>query len=56
MKKYKVTGTETIYYEKIVEAENEDQAYEVFVETTGEEDVVDSCNFEVDDIVEVNDE
>ena len=55
-KKYLVTATETVYYEKIVEAENEDRAYEVFVETTTEEDIVDSCNFEVDDIVEVKDE
>lgn len=56
MKKYKVTGFETIYYEKIVEAEDEDRAYEVFVGTTTEEDIVDSCNFEVDDIVEVKDD
>ena len=56
MKKYKVTGTETVYYEKIIEAENEDEAYNTFVETVCEEDVVDSCNFEVDEIVEVKDE
>ena len=53
MKKYKVLGTETVYYEKIVEAENEDEAYNTFVETVCEEDVVDSANFEVDEIVEV---
>jgi hypothetical protein len=56
MKKFKVLGTETVYYEKIIEAENEDEAYNTFVETVCEEDVVDSCNFEVDEIVEVKDE
>jgi hypothetical protein len=56
MKKFKVTAYETIYYEKIVEAENEDEAYNTFVETACEEDVVDSANFEVDNIDEVKDE
>ena len=56
MKKFKVTGTETVYYEKIVEAENEDEAYNTYVETLCDEDIVDSCNIEVDDIVEVKDE
>lgn len=56
MKKYKVLGTETVYYEKIIEAENEDEAYNTFVETVCEEDVVDSCNFEVDEIVEVKED
>jgi len=53
MKKvYKVTATETVYYEKIVEADNVDEAYEVFVTTCCDDDVIDSCNFEVDSIVE----
>jgi hypothetical protein len=56
MKKFKVLGTETVYYEKIVEAENEDEAYNNFVETVSDKDVVDSCNFEVDEIAEVQDE
>jgi hypothetical protein len=56
MKKFKVTGTETVWYEKIVEAENEDEAYNTYMETLNDEDIVDSCNFEVDDIVEVKDE
>ena len=55
-KKYLVTATETIFYEKIVEAENEDEAYNTFVETANEEDVIDSANFEVDDIDEVEDD
>jgi hypothetical protein len=56
MKKYIVTATETIFYEKIVEAENEDEAYNTFVETANEEDVIDSCNFEVDEVEEVIDD
>ena len=56
MKKYIVTATETIFYEKIVEAENEDGAYNTFVETANEEDIIDSCNFEVDEVEEVIDD
>ncbi len=55
-KKYLVTATETVYYEKIVEAENEDEAYNTFVETADEEDIIDSANFEVDDITEVEED
>jgi len=55
-KKYLVTATETIFYEKIVEAENEDEAYNTFVETANEEDVIDSANFEVDEVEEVIDD
>ena len=55
-KKYLVTAMETIFYEKIVEAENEDEAYNTFVETADEEDVIDSCNFEVEDIQEVTED
>jgi hypothetical protein len=56
MKKFKVTAMETIFYEKIVEAENKDEAYNTFVETACEEDVIDSANFEVDGIDEVIDD
>jgi len=56
MKKYKVTRTETIYYEKIIEAENKDEAYNTFLETKCEDDIIESVN-EADDIEEVkNDE
>ena len=51
MKKFKVTATEEIWYEKIVEAENVDEAYQVFVETADETDIVDGRGFEVTDIV-----
>ena len=55
-KKFKVTATEEIWYEKIVEAENEDEAYEVFAETLDNSDIVAGRGFEVDDITEVKDE
>ena len=50
-KKYKVTASEEVWYEKIVEAENVDEAYQVFVETADETDIVDGRGFEVTDIV-----
>ena len=56
MKKFKVTGSETVWYEKIVEAENEDEAYNTYMETLCDEDILDSGNYQVDDIVEVKDE
>jgi hypothetical protein len=55
-KKYKVTATEEVWYEKIVEAENEDEAYEVFAQTLDNSDIVEGRGFEVDDITEVKDE
>jgi hypothetical protein len=56
MKKFKVTATEEVWYEKIVEAENEDEAYKVFAETLDNEDIVEGRGFEVDDIVEVEED
>lgn len=56
MKKFKVTATEEIWYEKIVEAENEDEAYKVFAETLGNEDIVEGRGFEVDDIMQLKEE
>ena len=53
MKKFKVTATEEVWYEKIVEAENEEEAYKVFAETLDNEDIVEGRGFEVDEIVEV---
>ena len=55
-KKFKVTATEEVWYEKIVEAENEDEAYEVFAQTLDNSDIVEGRGFEVDDITEVKDE
>jgi hypothetical protein len=56
MKKFKVTATEEVWYEKIVEAENEDEAYKVFAETLDNEDIVEGRGFEVDNIVEVEED
>ena len=56
MKKFKVTATEEIWYEKIVEAENEDEAYKVFAETLNNEDIVEGRGFEVDDIMQLKEE
>ena len=53
MTKFKVTATEEVWYEKIVEAENEDEAYKVFAETLDNEDIIEGRGFEVDEIVEV---
>ena len=56
MKKFKVTATEEIWYEKVVEAENEDEAYKVFAETLNNEDIVEGRGFEVDDIMQLKEE
>lgn len=56
MKKFKVTATEEVWYEKIVEAENEDEAYQVFAQTLNNSDILEGRGFEVDDITEVKDE
>ena len=56
MKKFKVTATEEIWYEKIVEAENEDEAYKVFAETLDNEDIVEGRGFEVTDIMQLKEE
>ena len=56
MKKFKVMATEEVWYEKIVEAENEEEAYKVFAETLDNEDIIEGRGFEVDEIVEVENE
>jgi len=56
MKKFKVTATEEVWYEKIVEAENEDEAYKVFAETLDNEDIVEGRGFEVDNIMQLKEE
>jgi hypothetical protein len=55
MKKFLVEAVEELFYRKIVEAENEDEAYEVFYETTNNKDVVEA-RMEVTRTVEVKDE
>lgn len=56
MKKFRVEAIEEVFYQKVVEAENEDEAYEVFYETADNSDIVDGRSFEVTDIKEVKDE
>ena len=56
MKKFRVTAYEDIWYEKVVEAKDEDEAYEIFYQTVTDEDVIDGQNFEVSDIVEVKED
>jgi hypothetical protein len=56
MKKFKVIATEEVWYEKIVEAENKDKAYEIFAETADNEDIIEGRGFEVDEIVEVEED
>ena len=55
MKKFRVEAVEEVYYMKIVEAETEDEAYQVFAETLDNSDIVEGRGFEVDDITEVKD-
>jgi hypothetical protein len=55
MKKFLVEAVEELFYRKIVEAETEDEAYEVFYETTNNKDVVEA-RMEVTRTVEVKDE
>ena len=56
MKKFRVEAIEEVFYQKIVEAENEEQAYEVFYETADNEDIVEGRGFEVTRTKEVKDE
>ena len=49
-KKYIVEAVEEVYYQKVVEAENVEEAYEIFCETADNEDIVDGRGFEVTDI------
>ena len=49
-KKYLVEAVEEVYYQKVVEAESEEEAYEIFYETADNEDIVEGRGFEVTDI------
>jgi ribosomal protein L20A (L18A) len=55
-KKYIVEAIEEIKYEMEVEAENEKEAYEIFYQTADNEHIVDSINFDVTNITEVQNE
>ena len=56
MKKFRVEAIEEVFYQKVVEAENEDEAYEVFARELSDRDIVEGRGFEVTDIEEVEDE
>lgn len=56
MKKFRVEAVEEVFYTKVVEAETEEQAYEIFYETADNEDIVDGRGFEVTRIVEVEED
>ena len=53
MKKFRVEAVEEVFYQKVVEAENEDEAYEVFARELSDRDIVEGRGFEVTDIEEV---
>lgn len=56
MKKFKVMAKREIFYEKIVEAENEDDAIQVFYETKDDDDIDVDTGSEVYEIEETEDE
>lgn len=56
MKKFRVEAIEEVFYQKVVEAENEDEAYKVFARELSDRDIVEGRGFEVTDIEEVEDE
>lgn len=59
MKKFKVLAKQEIFYEKIVEAENEDDAIQVFYDTKDDDDIdVDTGSevYEVEETEEDDDE
>jgi hypothetical protein len=55
MSKYLVKATEIVYYEKIVEADDERQAYDLFVEDVDYGDIADTAGFNLTAIIELED-
>ena len=53
MKKFRVEAIEEVFYQKVIEAETEDEAYEVFARELSDRDIVEGRGFEVTDIEEV---
>lgn len=56
MKKFRVEAIEEVFYQKVVEAENEDEAYKVFAREVNDRDVVEGRGFEVTDIMQLKEE
>lgn len=55
-KKYLVTARREIVYEKIVEAESEQEAIQVFYETKTEDDIVVDNGSEVEEVEDAEEE
>jgi hypothetical protein len=56
MKKFKVTAKREIFYEKIVEAESEDDAIQVFYETKDDDDIDVDTGSEVYEVEETEED
>lgn len=52
MKKFKITARQQIVYEKIVEAESEEEAFQIFYETRDDYDIVEDNGLEVENAEE----
>jgi hypothetical protein len=53
MKKFRVEAIEEVFYQKVVEAETEDEAYKVFARELSDRDIVEGRGFEVTDIMQL---
>lgn len=56
MKNFKVLAKREIFYEKIVKADNEDEAIQVFYDTKNDDDIDVDTGSEVYEIEETNEE
>ena len=54
--KYRVEAIEEVLYQKVVEAESEEEAYQVFARELCDKDIVEGRGFEVDDIMLLKEE
>jgi hypothetical protein len=54
--KYKVEAIEEVFYQKVVEAESEEEAYQVFARELCDRDIVEGRGFEVTDIMQLKEE
>lgn len=50
MPKFMVSASEEVFYLKEVEAQNKEQAYEVFAKTISNDDIVEGRGFEIEEI------
>jgi hypothetical protein len=54
--KYRVEAIEEVLYQKVVEAESEEEAYQVFARELSDRDIVEGRGFEVTDIMQLKEE